>query len=44
MLPIANRVWNCSGAGVGLPIVSVRMPSWLWKYATVRNPPFHHVG
>ena len=29
--------------GVGLPIVSVRMPIMLWKYAIVRRPPFHHV-
>ena len=29
--------------GVGLPMVSVRMPIMLWKYAVVRRPPFHHV-
>src|SRR5262245_50276588 len=28
--------------GVGLPIVSVSRPIWLWKYAVVRSPPFHH--
>ncbi len=29
--------------GVGLPIVSVSRPIWLWKYTVVRRPPFHHV-
>ena len=29
--PIAIRGLNGIGAGVGLPIVSVRMPIWLWK-------------
>ena len=29
--------------GVGLPIVSVRMPIWLWKYDVVRSPPLNQV-
>ena len=29
--------------GVGFPIVSVRIPIMLWKYAVVRSPPFHQV-
>src|SRR5688500_4441706 len=29
--------------GGGPPIVSVSRPIWLWKYAVVRSPPFHHV-
>src|SRR5690242_10782429 len=29
--------------GVGLPMVSVRMPIMLWKYAVVLKPPFHQV-
>src|SRR5262245_49172121 len=29
--------------GVGLPIVSVNNPIWLWKYGLVRKPPFHQV-
>ena len=38
----------CSGmngmvVGVGLPMVSVSSPIWLWKYTVVRSPPFHHV-
>jgi len=41
--PMAKRVVNGMLDGVGLPIVSVRIPIWLWKYAVVRNPPFHQV-
>jgi hypothetical protein len=29
--------------GVGLPIISVRMPIWLWKYDVVRMPPLNQV-
>ena len=34
---------NGISTGVGLPIVSVRMPIWLWKYNVVRRPPLNHV-
>src|SRR5215467_16177423 len=34
---------NGISTGVGLPIVSVRMPIWLWKYEVVRMPPLNHV-
>ena len=34
---------NGISTGVGLPIVSVRMPIWLWKYEVVRMPPLNQV-
>jgi hypothetical protein len=34
---------NSMSIGVGLPIVSVSRPIWLWKYTVVRSPPFHQV-
>ena len=34
---------NGISTGVGLPIVSVRIPIWLWKYDVVRMPPLNQV-
>src|SRR5215208_5607087 len=34
---------NGISTGVGLPMVSVRMPIWLWKYEVVRMPPLNQV-
>ena len=39
----ACRGTNGISTGVGLPIVSVRMPIWLWKYDVVRMPPLNQV-
>src|SRR5688572_18750092 len=40
---IWREATNGMVVGVGLPIVSVSRPIWLWKYAVVRNPPFHQL-
>jgi hypothetical protein len=34
---------NGISTGVGLPIISVRIPIWLWKYAVVLMPPLNQV-
>ena len=34
---------NGISTGVGLPMLSVRMPIWLWKYDVVRMPPLNQV-
>ena len=34
---------NGISTGVGLPMISVRMPIMLWKYDVVRRPPLHQV-
>jgi len=38
-----ERTLNGMRIGVGSPMISVNMPIMLWKYVTVRRPPFHQV-